>query len=257
MPNQLSMFEMLDDTTSNLLMSLPPDSPVRTSAWQATVPGLKARSLVYGGSCFGLSAKFAPGRLYWKTWRLSRTATEMRKQANIDPQTHSWYLVRCPAWGMTRNGGLYPLRIAAHRTSGDAGSVWATPVASDQYHRQLPADEDFRVTETGMLRLIKQNSLVRLSQQTQYYRKTSWYTPIKNDGIKSGRVAPERRNGLSGQVRWATPMAQDGKETAPTSGFKRKSPNLNVQAADKPGDYLNPDWVEQLMGFPVGWTDTR
>ena len=27
-----------------------------------------------------------------------------------------------------------------------------------------------------------------------------------------------------------------------------------VETMEKPKGYLNPDWVEQLMGLPIGWT---
>jgi len=41
-------------------------------------------------------------------------------------------------------------------------------------------------------------------------------------------------------------------------GLPPISPPLAVAvkaAADQPGDRLNPEWVEALMGFPAGWTE--
>lgn len=39
--------------------------------------------------------------------------------------------------------------------------------------------------------------------------------------------------------------------------MNRHSPGLNAIAAhaNTPSAQLNPDWVEWLMGWPVGWTD--
>lgn len=85
---------------------------------------------------------------------------------------------------------------------------------------------------------------------------------------------------LSGAVKlWPTPTAQDGKNsTLPISQIKRDSvPGAVLRslyptptAADaegssggkmhsslrtEAGGQLNPEWVEWLMGFPIGWTE--
>jgi hypothetical protein len=54
------------------------------------------------------------------------------------------------------------------------------------------------------------------------------------------------------QVRmWPTPKNRDWRSEYPTPGvLKRQSPDLNKVI----GGQLNPNWVEWLMGFPVGWT---
>lgn len=56
---------------------------------------------------------------------------------------------------------------------------------------------------------------------------------------------------------WPTPMTRDHKDgtatyDVPTNGhLGRAAPR---DPTSHPGQ-LNPDWVEMLMGFPVGWTD--
>jgi DNA (cytosine-5)-methyltransferase 1 len=50
--------------------------------------------------------------------------------------------------------------------------------------------------------------------------------------------------------KWATPRVDDAKNKAGPSQLKRHGPALNVQA----GGSLNPDWVEWLMQWPIGWT---
>lgn len=52
------------------------------------------------------------------------------------------------------------------------------------------------------------------------------------------------RKGLS-------PASGDGLATA----VRRMYPNQRWYDNDQPGGKLNPDWVDWLMGFPVGWTD--
>jgi hypothetical protein len=59
-----------------------------------------------------------------------------------------------------------------------------------------------------------------------------WPTPTANDYGSSG-------NGCPG----------DGRETYAHAG----TPSLSTTAR-REGGKLNPDWVEALQGFPVGWT---
>lgn len=53
-------------------------------------------------------------------------------------------------------------------------------------------------------------------------------TPKASDGNKRGKVGPHHQNGLAGAVK---------------SGHG--------------GGVLNPNWVEWLMGWPIGWTDLK
>lgn len=54
---------------------------------------------------------------------------------------------------------------------------------------------------------------------------------------------------VSGRV--PTPTVQDAKNNAAPSQAERNALNVTV------GGPLNPDWVEWLMGWPIGWTDLR
>jgi hypothetical protein len=87
-------------------------------------------------------------------------------------------------------------------------------------------------------------------------------TPRATDGEKGTRPAegslkePARGHGtdLGSSVRvFPTPTCDDSKDDSPPSQRTengRHSDQLNVVA----GGSLNPEWVEWLMGFPVGWT---
>jgi hypothetical protein len=62
-----------------------------------------------------------------------------------------------------------------------------------------------------------------------------------------------------------TPTVQDSENDGGPSQYNRNSIPLNalVKMTNRTTGYLseaipgslNPDWVELLMGFPVGWTD--
>ena len=47
-----------------------------------------------------------------------------------------------------------------------------------------------------------------------------------------------------------TPSARDHRSGS-SPNLKRESPPL----AEFSGGLLNPEWVEGLMGFPIGWTN--
>lgn len=56
---------------------------------------------------------------------------------------------------------------------------------------------------------------------------------------------------------WPTPTSRDHKDgkamyDVPTNGYLGRAAPRDPTS---PPGVLNPDWVEQLMGFPTGWTD--
>ena len=51
---------------------------------------------------------------------------------------------------------------------------------------------------------------------------------------------------------YPTPLVTDSKNNGGPGSQKRNSPQLNAQVGGK----LNPQWVEWLMGWPIGWTDS-
>ena len=120
-----------------------------------------------------------------------------------------------------------------------------------------------------------------------------WQTPVSDDAVDRarGKVNSRGEPKLSAQVKlWPTPhgMSKDGKSNGPSgnelgravnrslwptatacmhkgrspaaltrkSGADRSRDRLDhaMQAAEGSGS-LNPEWVEWLMGYPIGWTD--
>jgi hypothetical protein len=86
----------------------------------------------------------------------------------------------------------------------------------------------------------------------------SWPTPTASLGTKGGRITPRKgREGstlieaVSARQTFTTPMARDwrsGKASAATAAKNTRPLSEQV------GGLLNPDWVEWLMGWPIGWT---
>lgn len=106
-----------------------------------------------------------------------------------------------------------------------------------------------------------------------------WPTPTKEDSHSfsagarewsrrwaAGETIPTTMQRLRTMAAWPTPTARDGDQRGTQSGRERAAQGHTVNLPEMVRDYsmpdrrdvvgrLNPDWVETLMGFPIGWTD--
>ena len=90
----------------------------------------------------------------------------------------------------------------------------------------------------------------------------AWPTPNAGDGkwrdtpnTIVDRASRGKQISLHGAVllsnmEFTTPTAHTAKEGAYPAEFTRNTPSLSAQA----GGALNADWVEWLMGWPIGWS---
>lgn len=86
-------------------------------------------------------------------------------------------------------------------------------------------------------------------QLTGCCRGDLWPTPTVNGNNNRAGLSAKSGNGLATAVRmWPTPRQQS---STGVSNHGEGGPDLQTVA----GGQLNPDWVEQLMGFPEGWTN--
>lgn len=124
-----------------------------------------------------------------------------------------------PRWGMMLSGALYQLPQLALPTDANDGTVWPTP---------------------RTLGLIGGSGSKEMLQ-----RAVNTGAPI------------EEIEKMAGLKLFPTPVARDWKVcgTEP-SEQARKSPCLpaTIQMLAPSEGILNPSWVEQLMGYPDGWT---
>lgn len=91
-----------------------------------------------------------------------------------------------------------------------------------------------------------------------------WPTPLANSHTGAGH--PESKQGgmnLQTAVRtWPTPCASASKGSSPASltrksGKSRINDRIDHAVMASDGGQLNPEWVEWLMGWPIGWTALR
>ncbi|GAS82429.1 unknown protein [Paenibacillus amylolyticus] len=165
------------------------------------------------------------------------------------------------------------LRTDIYNTTKD---YWATPQARDFRSGDDPTGPRAqRKQEQGWTRNLNDQvklwptpkSTLRGDCPSERERRTPdlhaavkmWPTPRANDAEKRGEInAEDPRNGLPGAVRmWPTPAAQDSKNsTLPESQKERDSVPGALMREGHTGQ-LNPEWVETLMNFPMGWTDVE
>lgn len=94
-----------------------------------------------------------------------------------------------------------------------------------------------------------------------------WPTPTAGDAESSGsrNTAQSKAHyglSLTDAVRgdrgtgrmWATPMARDHKSGRQQPRLERRGETNGENLTQQVGGTLNPEFVEWLMGFPVGWT---
>jgi hypothetical protein len=188
----------------------------------------------------------------------------------------------------TRKGRAKPANLR-EQVDEDTVRLWRTPKADDPNHgatseagilKRLEKGQTIRlqdqVNHPGLFRTpdagcsrgaqskerfaesLKEGRLLTLNDQVAHL----FPTPRASDSDKGTRTpdgalkALARGHGVdlgtSVQI-FPTPTCNDSKNNAPTSQRTengRHSDQLNVVA----GGSLNPDWVEWLMGFPIGWT---
>jgi hypothetical protein len=121
-----------------------------------------------------------------------------------------------PRWGIASGGEFGALSMSAHRTEGTESSLWPTP--------------DVRgFTNNGSLSMLSSKVENRDQFAAMAYR--------------AGAAKKEKM--------WPTPTSHLAKETNAPSEKNRNEPTISSIV----GGALNPEFVEWLMGFPIGHTD--
>lgn len=181
--------------------------------------------------------------------------------ARFDHASHSWKTPQCsllegfdefsetwPKQGMMRAGRAYPLPIVALPTAGkESGfSQWRTPNSRD--YKGVIRDPQKVAERLAAGRQLNLNQQVAMFPTPQVADKQFAY---KQTPESIAKRAERHQLNLAHVVQLLpTPTCQDAKNNGSQSQQKRNSKPLNAVA----GGALNPDWVEWLMGWPIGWT---
>ena len=200
------------------------------------------KSLVFGGKSTGLLASFSPSDTHqYSCWKTSQTSFEWAEPTLLEA---------LPKSGMTSSGRLYQLHNAEHPIL-DAGGL--------ELPSQAPLD-----TTCGT------NSLLPTPTASD-----AGAAAILNENtniVFTGKGTPRKvsNNGVNGSLGLArtvmllpTPTVNESKNNPSGASQWARHDSLNVEAAKLQGlnkttgkDFqLNPLFVEEMMGFPIGWTD--
>jgi hypothetical protein len=211
----------------------------------AIVPG-------YGLNSYALLATLDPKLFYWKT--LQRLLFPPMGNQHRDLSL----LLRLPKSGMTVSGNLYKLPMLAHRSNARDGSAWATTRANKAMTVILSPENAwqgnrFPNLETQMGKLLyptpRANGLIGGSGSREMLHFAAMQLEDDSELLA-----------MAGLQSWGTPTATDykgGRKPETLHHVNRTETNgLRDQVMARENNYaLNPDWVELLMGYPVGWTD--
>jgi hypothetical protein len=175
-------------------------------------------------------------------------ATWQGSLMKYDLNTSSWKTVQCslvedstrslatlPKSGMTLDGQLWALPMLERRTKGTGSGWWRTPDTG----------------AGGTSGLLKQGITHRPNGQPIQVRLV--------DQVNNPHLWAKPK------VMWPTPAATDYKGSGKTGTLRDRLDYATERGATKTRVYgepattgqLNPNWVEWLMGWPVGWSDLK
>ena len=118
---------------------------------------------------------------------------------------------------------------------------------------------------SGECREVGREAREGVASDSEFSSSALWPTPTQRDykgtSAEEGLIRKDgksRMDQLSNAVKfWPTAQARDWKGSSGRSlkGNEIDLPTAIKTASIKTSGQLNPDWVEQLMGYPEGWTD--
>ena len=179
-------------------------------------------------------------------------------EASLDPASRLVLPGSEEARRMTVTSGLKCLEL--YRNSGPLGSLVRTLLESSIW-RSTRCTLTWKIKDTPSRRLLfRLAPLTRRTGGTEYVswagndQRAIYFIPTpRAQNIKTSEKAKRERKSSPGLVDYIqmfpTPKAQNCRGDGKPHG--NGGPSLDVVA----GGALNPDWVEWLMGFPVGWTE--
>jgi hypothetical protein len=179
------------------------------------------------------------------TWRASDTAPShlLLELAVSMPRTAA------TAFGLLHTPTATANQMAPSMRDRDPGSWWPTP--------------DTRgFTNEGSMKTLAKKAQTKAEFNGMAYRAGNkekfWPTPTTPSGggeRSGGRAGTGNLHFMerSGQL-WPTPVARDRKGLSGAGRQKRKGHPKDT-LPNAAGGSLNPEWVEWLMGFPLGWTN--
>jgi hypothetical protein len=264
-------FEPLTDADGDELLTLwLAGFPARTLAQPAPVTVSTESEAVSGLKWRGSFAKYDPSESKWKTAQCSLLG-------DSDEFLETW-----PRWGSMSNGECFLRPIPALPICASESGFWQTPVADDAIERikrkwnsrgepKLSAEVKLWPTPTASLGSKGGRITPRKGREggtlIEAVSSRMFPTPCAIDSgsgrmNKSQSAGAAERPTLAMMARknlWPTPCASASKGSSPAAltrknGKDRSNDRIDHAVMASDGGQLNPEWVEWLMGWPIGHT---
>ena len=251
--SKLSQFGLMcavltEDRGAELLMSFLEASRARTSARPARESGSTAPGRASGLNSLGSLARWDRSSSSWKTPQCSLVE-------GLDEFSETW-----PDWGLMLRGESYQRPTPEPLTFASASGFWPTPNVPNGGRSCA------HVTDWRGKTAYHNGKKVQVGLE---WAVRSLSTPTARDWKSPG--AAERAQPLSEVIgnphahpkTWPTPASCNGTGGATGlaggSGNRKKLYEMlgEVEGKKMGCQTLNPNWVEWLMGWPIGWTDSR
>ena len=261
----LTLNLLTEDYGEELLTLYLADFHAKTSHLQEKAQGLMENVQDFGQKWHELLVKFDLEKSGWKTHQC------------LFPEDLPESSVTLPKWGMTRTGHVFQHLTLERPINVTDSGLLPTPKASDAKRMDCPSERNRKspclesivkmwatpaasdATRGGTITA----NMTGISLAQQVNTPLRWPTPKASDGNKRGSVSTHPRNGLAGVVEnLPTPTASMSKGSSLATltrkdGKSRVNDRLDHHVMNSHGGKLNPDWVEWLMGWPIGWTDLK
>lgn len=227
-PSRLSRFGMTckpltEGRGAELLTSWRAGFRAKTSAWPETAQGLTESEAECGTTWPGSLARLDRATSSWETAQLSLLG-------DWDEFSQTW-----PRWGLMRNGECWERQTLAPLTSGSASGLWPTPTVCGNYNRKgasaTSGDGLATAVATSLTMSVLDSTDAPTAKAKMYPTATA--TAYKGWSPKHKRADTDDRLDYTVERESFRP----GQQTPPMR--------------------LNPDWVEWLMGWPIGHTDLK
>ena len=161
---------------------------------------------------------------------------------------------------MMRNGIVYQLEPSAPLTKGTGSGLLPTPTA--HIVKETGAPSEMKRKSPGLGTLARTGNL---DEAVDELPEESFPTPVASDAVRNSLTYMGGNDTLLGRVlkneeNWPTPNARDYKgppgRGSQARGGRQSSLPAKVRDRSGPGP-LNPTFLEWLMGFPIGWTESK
>lgn len=177
-----------------------------------------------------------------------------------------------PKWGIIRHGELFEHQTPTHLINGRDSSQYRsipTPTTMDCHFTSSKRTVMVESLERGLWRGVGLKDFAQMfPTPTTKMRPCEGSIRLYRNQFFAGKLTLQEASMMAGKditkkhgklpKMYPTPTARDWKSgDASQKTLKKNSRPLNevIKSNESQPGQLNPNWVEWLMGWPIGWTD--